>query len=67
MLRDSQNNLNAHGAGGRDQNRKQADQNWKQADQNWKQADQIWKMQVMKPMFFDLLDQFVVPQWRGGR
>ena len=50
-----------------DQNRKQADQNWKQADQNWKQADQIWKMQVMKPMFFDLLDQFVVPQWRGGR
>ena len=58
-----------------DQNRKQADQNWHQAYQNWDQAIQDWKMQaiqnwkmqVMKPMFFDLLDQFVVPQWRGGR
>ena len=61
--------------------REQAEQDWRKADQDWRkaewvreqadqdleQADQTWKMQVMKPIFFDLLDQFVVPQWRGGR
>ena len=50
------------------QNWEQAYQNWDQAIQDWKmQAIQNWKMQVMKPMFFDLLDQFVVPQWRDSR
>ena len=57
-----------------DQDWRKADQDWRkaewvreQADQDLEQADQTWKMQVMKPIFFDLLDQFVVPQWRGGR